>query len=136
MMLRNYFLLLLVLAGFHNVSGQDSQTVGSEADPGKMLYEQNCLACHQADGSGVPFLAPPLIEGTFVSGEKKRLIEIVLNGMQDVEIKGEHYANPMPAFGYLGDKEIADLLSYVRTNFKNSADAVTEEDVKAVRNKK
>lgn len=136
MIIRKYFLCLLVAAGVHNAYAQDSNTGGSQADPGKLLYEQSCLACHQADGSGVPFLAPPLIEGVFVGGEKKRLIEIVLNGMQDVEIKGEHYANPMPAFGYLGDKEIADLLTYVRSNFKNNAPAVTENEVKAVRNNK
>lgn len=136
MILLKYLFFVVVVAGVHNAYAQDSHTVGSQADPGKMLYEQNCLACHQADGSGVPFLAPPLIEGVFVGGGKKPLIEIVLNGMQGVEIKGEHYANPMPAFGYLGDMEIAEVLTYVRANFKNKADAVTEEDVKTIRNKR
>lgn len=136
MIFQKYFLCALVVAGVHNTFAQDSNTGGSQADPGKLLYEQSCLACHQADGSGVPFLAPPLIEGVFVGGEKKRLIEIVLNGMQDVEIKGEHYANPMPAFGYLNDKEIADVLTYVRANFRNNSSAVTEDEVKAVRNSK
>lgn len=134
-MMMNYFGLVFMLAGVHNVNGQGGPAMVS-VDAGRMLYEQNCLACHQADGSGVPFLAPPLIEGVFVGGKKERLIEIVLNGMQDVEIKGEQYANPMPAFGYLGDREIADLLTYVRANFKNKGDAVTEEEVKTVRNKK
>src|SRR5687768_4905723 len=90
-----------------DVLSQDSQDV-SPATPGKMVYEQNCLACHQADGSGVPNLAPPLIGGVFVAGDKDRLIRIVLDGMQGVEIKGEHYANPMPAFDYLSDLQIAD----------------------------
>ena len=85
---------------------------------GKLVYAAYCLACHQADGSGVPNLAPPLIQGTFVP-DKQRLITIVLNGMQDVEIRGEVYANPMPAFDYLSDKEIADVLTFVRSNFDN-----------------
>jgi mono/diheme cytochrome c family protein len=113
---------------------QDSDTVGS-AEAGKAVYEQTCLACHQVDGSGVPNLAPPLIDGTFVE-DKQRLIAIVLNGMQGVEIKGEHYANPMPGFDYLSDKEIADVLTFVRSNFDNKGDAVTVEDVKSVRNTK
>ena len=116
-----------------NVLAQDSQSVGSSGDRGKAVYEQSCLACHQADGSGVPFLAPPLIEGIFVGGEKKKLIQIMLKGLEGVEIKGEHYANPMPAFDYLTDAEIADVLTYVRSNFKNAAGPVTEDDVRSVR---
>jgi mono/diheme cytochrome c family protein len=106
------------------------------AERGKMVYEQSCLACHQADGSGVPFLAPPLIEGTFVNGDKKKLIGIVIKGMQDVEIKGESYANPMPAFDYLTDEQIADVLTYVRSNFKNKSGPVVEADVKEARSAK
>ena len=129
-------LSLIAIVSSLTAIAQDSQAVEASADPGKIVYEQNCLACHQVDGSGIPFLAPPLIEGTFVNGDKQRLIEILLNGMQGVEIKGEQYANPMPAFDYLSDKEIADLLTYVRSNFKNQGDAVTEAEVKKVRDKK
>jgi mono/diheme cytochrome c family protein len=104
-------------------------------DRGKIIFEQNCLACHQADGSGVPGLAPPLIKGTFVKGEKQALINIILNGMEGIEIKGEHYANPMPAFGYLSDQEIADLLTYVRAGFSNGEGPVAAEEVAGVRKK-
>jgi mono/diheme cytochrome c family protein len=136
MMKTRSLLTLIAFVSFFNAVAQDSQGVEVPVDPGKMVYEQNCLACHQVDGSGVPFLAPPLIEGTFVNGDKKRLIEILLKGLQGVEIKGEQYANPMPAFDYLSDKEIADLLTYVRGNFKNNGDAVTEAEVKSVRDTK
>lgn len=112
---------------------QDSQDVKSSADRGKLIFEQTCLACHQADGSGVPHLAPPLIKGTFVIGDKTRLINIVLHGLENVEINGEYYSNPMPSFDYLGDQEIADVLTYVRSNFSNNASAVTDAEVAAVR---
>ncbi len=116
-----------------SVSGQDKANQSS-ADRGKLIYEQHCLACHQADGSGVPSLAPPLIEGQFVGGESSRLIQVVLNGMEGIEIKGEYYANPMPPFNYLSDEEIADVLTYVRANFRNNAPPVTAAEVKAIRN--
>ena len=118
----------LMCAG--NVSAQDSQPVN---DNGKMVYEQSCLACHQADGSGVPGLAPPLIKGVFVNGEKERVINIILNGLEGVEIKGETYANPMPAFDFLSDEDIASVLTYVRNNFENKGEAITREEVAAVR---
>lgn len=114
---------------------QPSQDVESP-ESGKLIFEQNCLACHQADGSGVPGLAPPLIKGVFVNGDKQRLIKIVLEGLQGVEIRGEHYANPMPAFGYLSDKEVADVLTYVRRSFSNKGEAVTPKEVAGVRSKK
>ena len=77
---------------------------------GEKIYKANCLSCHQINGSGVPSLAPPLIKTSYVLGEKSHLIHIVLDGFNDdVEIEGEYYSNPMPAFNQLTDKEIADV---------------------------
>lgn len=123
-------LFLVVPAMLH---AQDSQSVKSSIDRGKLIFEQTCLACHQADGSGVPHLAPPLIKGTFVGGDKTKVIDIVLHGLENVEIKGEFYSNPMPSFDYLSDQDIADVLTFVRSNFSNSASAVTSEEVAGVR---
>jgi mono/diheme cytochrome c family protein len=107
----------------------------SAAD-GKVVYLQNCLTCHQADGGGVPNMNPPLIKTDYVLGDKNRLIKIVLNGFNDrVEIEGEMYNNVMPALNHLTDKQIADVLSYVRNNFGNKASAVTPAEVKKLRGK-
>jgi mono/diheme cytochrome c family protein len=101
---------------------------------GKIGYETYCLACHQPDGAGIPRMNPPLIKTTYVLGDKKKLIGIVLNGLNaGVEIDGETYSNPMPAQDFLKDQEIADLLTYVRNSFGNKASMVTVNDVKAVR---
>lgn len=81
----------------------------------------------------MPHLAPPLIKGTFVGGDKTRLIKIITHGLQDVEIKGEIYANPMPAFDFLTDQEIADLLTFVRGSFENMEGPVSIEEVKQAR---
>ena len=128
-----FFSIAISLFSFSMVPAQVQDQAVS--DRGKMIYEQNCLACHQADGTGVPGLAPPLVKGTFVKGEKEALINIVLKGMEGVEIKGEHYGNPMPAFGYLSDQEIADVLTYIRGNFSNEEGPVTAAEVAVVRKK-
>jgi len=39
----------------------------------------------------------------------------------------------MPAFDYLTDQQIADVLTYVRNSFGNKATAVKATEVKAVR---
>lgn len=100
---------------------------------GKAVFEQNCLVCHQVDGSGVPHLNPPLIKTSFVLGDKKKLIGIVLKGLSDVEIDGESYSNPMPSMNFLSDEDIANVLTYVRNSFTNKGSAVTAAEVKAAR---
>ncbi|HEY5369482.1 MAG TPA: cytochrome c [Hanamia sp.] len=104
-------------------------------EAGKKVYKKTCLTCHQADGSGVPNMTPPLTQTTFVLGNKEKLIGIVLNGLKNVDIDDQTYNNPMPALGsVLKDQEIADVLTYVRNSFGNKASAVTAAEVKTVRN--
>jgi mono/diheme cytochrome c family protein len=103
---------------------------------GERVYQLNCLACHQANGSGVPNMAPPLRKTSFVLGDKTKLIDIVLNGFnEDVAIEGEYYSNPMPSFQHLSDDEIAKVLTYIRSNFENKAVSVTAAEVKVQREK-
>ena len=102
--------------------------------PGKKVYTQYCLTCHQADGGGVQSMNPPLTQTTYVLGDKARLAGIILHGFaENVEIKGETYSNVMPAHDFLTDAEIADLLTYVRNSFGNKASAVSVAEVKATR---
>lgn len=102
---------------------------------GKKVYDKVCLSCHMADGGGVPKMNPPLIQTDYVLGDKKKIIYIVLHGMSDrVPIEDEYYSNNMAPHADLNDQQIADVLTYVRNNFGNKADAVTVAEVKAVRN--
>lgn len=101
---------------------------------GNKLFTVYCVSCHQADGGGVQNLNPPLIKTKYVLGDKVKLAGIVLNGFSDnVEIDGNTYSNTMPALNVLKDKEIADILTYVRNSFGNKASAVTITDVKKAR---
>ncbi|WP_420150746.1 c-type cytochrome [Spirosoma sp.] len=104
--------------------------------PGQIIYEQHCLTCHQANGSGVPNLNPPLKGTDWVLGDKTRLINVVLNGLQGQEIEGDAYDNAMPAHDFLTDTQVADVLTYVRSNFGNKASEITADEVKAVRSQK
>lgn len=103
--------------------------------PGQLVYEQNCLTCHQKSGSGVPNLNPPLRGTDWVLGDKTRLINVVLKGLQGQEIEGDMYDNAMPAHAFLSDTQVADVLTYIRSNFGNKADAITAEEVKVLREK-
>jgi mono/diheme cytochrome c family protein len=101
---------------------------------GKIVYNSVCLACHMADGAGVPTMNPPLINTEYVTGNKARLIKIVLNGFaEDVEINGQKYSNTMTPHSDLSDQQIADVLTYVRKSFGNKSSSVTVSDVKKAR---
>lgn len=106
-------------------------------NPGKKVYDSVCLACHMRDGSGVPGMHPPLIESEFVNGDPDQLIKIILEGLKGkMEIKGEIYNSIMPPQSNLSDKQIADVLTFVRSNFGNNSGAISPEQVQKVRNGK
>ena len=104
---------------------------------GKGVYIQYCLPCHQEDGTGVPNLNPPIRKSDWVNGDRNRLIKVILEGLnEEIEVNGENYNRVMAAHNFLTDKEIADVLTYIRSNFGNTSDAIKEEEVKALRKKK
>lgn len=103
---------------------------------GKKVYETTCLACHQANGSGVPGMNPPLKQTPWVIGSKDTLINVILKGLnEEIEVNGEYYSNVMPPHAFLNDQQIADVATYVRNSFGNKASAVKPDDVKKLRNK-
>ena len=102
---------------------------------GKAVYAKNCLTCHMADGYGVQGMNPPLIKTEYVLGEKPRLIKVILNGMQGVDIDDEPYHGAMPSHDFLTDQQIAAVLTYVRNSFGNKASAVQADEVKTLRKK-
>jgi mono/diheme cytochrome c family protein len=130
-------LFTLFSPGLHAQTKQKKSTHSSLAASianGKNIYIQNCASCHQTDGGGAGNMNPPLIKTSYVLGDKTTLIKIVLNGFSDnVEINGQTYQNTMASHDFLKDKEIADVLTYVRNSFTNKASAVTALQVKKVR---
>ncbi len=108
-----------------------------EYDPvarGARVFRNNCASCHQADGSGVSGVYPPLVDSEWVGGTPERSISILLSGLVGpIEVKGNSYSGNMPAFsGILSDKDIAAVLSYVRTEW-NGEPVVEEETVAGLR---
>lgn len=127
--------LMFILFFFLSVVSSSAQSINKQTiAKGKEVYSLYCLPCHQDDGSGVPHLNPPLVKTSYVLGDKKKLIGIVLNGFQEkVEINGDIYSNVMAPHDFLTDDEISSVLTYVRNSFGNKAAVVTTADVKTAR---
>jgi len=114
----------------------EETTAASKPLPGKGVYAQYCQVCHQASGEGLAGNYPPLAGTEWVTGDKSRLIGIILNGLEgEIEVNGEKYNNIMASHSYLTDKQIADVLTYIRQSWGNEASAVTPEEVAAEREK-
>ena len=108
--------------------------VPKEVSLGQKTYNLYCGACHQQNGKGASGRFPPLDQTDWVTGDKERLIDILLNGKEGVmTVNGVVYDGLMPQHHFLSDKEIAAVLSYIRTNFGNTASPITPEEVKKYR---
>jgi mono/diheme cytochrome c family protein len=104
------------------------------AHPGKAIYDALCLTCHQADAKGLPGIYPPLAASDWIVGEPRPLIRVVLHGLSGpIQVNGQTYGvMSMPPMG-LSDQHLAEVLSYVRASFGNTAPAVTPEQIAAER---
>jgi mono/diheme cytochrome c family protein len=90
---------------------------------GKALYVANCAACHQAAGTGVPSVFPPLVGSPYVTGPNvERLASIMLYGlMGEIKVNGITYNGVMLPLGHLKDEELSAIASYIRSSWGNSA---------------
>lgn len=109
-------------------------TPGAE---GAKVYAMTCIGCHMANGLGTAGLNPPLAGSEWVlEPDPARIIRIVLGGLQGpIQVKGQTYgaAAMVPWKDVLTDEQIADVLTYVRTAWGNSAPPVEPEQVTKVR---
>jgi len=115
-----------------------------QMDAGKEVYMKAaagggmCFTCHQPNGVGLAGQFPPLAGSDWVLGDKDRLIKISMYGlMGEIEVNGVKYNNVMapPGIppGSLTDDQIANVLTYIRNDWGNSASAVSAEEVATVR---
>jgi mono/diheme cytochrome c family protein len=111
---------------------------GTPGDPeaGAAVYSRICLGCHQFNGEGLPVAFPPLAGSPIVTAaDPGKAIRIVLHGLQGpIEVKGATFNSIMPAPApALSDQDIADVLTFVRSEWGNDAPPVTVEAVTAIR---
>ncbi|HRE80124.1 MAG TPA: DUF1080 domain-containing protein [Opitutaceae bacterium] len=104
--------------------------------PGRLVYENACLNCHQPDGAGLAGVYPPLRDSIAVQGDPDRVIRIVLHGLNGaLQVGKENFGGAgiiMPPSA-LNDRQVADVLTYLRSHFGNQAPAVSLDTVSRVR---
>ncbi|MEW6168957.1 MAG: cytochrome c oxidase subunit II [Pseudomonadota bacterium] len=104
----------------------ESESAGLSKDElmakGESVYKANCMACHQANGAGLPPSFPSLVGSAVVKGPADAQIAQVLKGK-----------NLMPPFAQLSDPDIAAVITYTRNAWGNDAGVVQPAQVAAQR---
>jgi cytochrome c oxidase subunit 2 len=93
---------------------------------GETVYAAHCVACHQANGKGVPPAFPPLDGSRVVLGPEGAQIDVLLHGRPQTA---------MQSFAQLDNLELAAVVTFTRNNWGNqTGEAVQPAEVRARRN--
>jgi mono/diheme cytochrome c family protein len=127
-MKRNFIIFSLVPLTVLLFSFYQSFDLEASVKRGKNIYEANCMACHMAEGEGIPGVYPPLANTDFLD-DKDRLVKIALLGIRGpLEVNGVQYNGEMPGLS-LSDQEVADVLNYVRNSWGNVGEAILPSEI-------
>lgn len=111
-------------------------TASASMAAGEQVFAR-CVVCHQATGQGLPGAFPPLAGSEWVTGKVDVPIAVVLHGLQGpITVAGKPFNSMMMAYGtgaVMTDEEIANVVTYIRGSWGNTASAATVEDVARVK---
>lgn len=99
---------------------------------GKNEYNVACVSCHGAGGQGQPGVYPHLAGSEFVIGSEKRLAAIIMHGLAGpLTVDGKSFNGSMQAGGGSpkSDKQIAQIMSYIRNSWGHQASLVYDDQV-------
>jgi nitrite reductase (NO-forming) len=99
---------------------------------GEQIFKAKCIACHQANGQGLPNAFPTLVGSKFLLENRVLAVSQVLNGSVNVPADRKiKWPAPMPPQADSKEDAVA-VINYVLNNFGNNGGYVTLEDVKDV----
>jgi len=100
-----------------------------------LAYEVNCSACHGLQGEGIEGMVPAFKDNHgLLSGDATSLIHAMLRGARAPNTQDRQTAAGMPSFDWkMNDREVAEVLDYVRNSWGNSADPVQVNEVQRLR---
>ena len=113
-----------------------SAMVSGEVErPGAGLYHSFCVKCHKEIGNGEPGKFPKLAGNSTVLAENATsLVHLLLAGGNTAQTREGPKPQEMPAFAEkFSDRQIADVLSFIRNSWGNKASPVTPREVSSLR---
>ena len=100
---------------------------------GKRLYSLHCANCHQADGAGLARLYPPLKNSDYLISNRRESICGMRHGQKgEIIVNGVSFNQEMPGIINLTDLEIAEIATYVYTEFADTVQIITLNEVRTI----
>jgi mono/diheme cytochrome c family protein len=108
---------------------------GADIDAGRRTYLALCAGCHGVEGGGKPHVAVAMNGNTSLrNANPHNLVAVTLDGIKAQHFGAQESMQEMPGFaGKLNDREVADLVNYLRGAWGGVAAKVTERQVRAIR---
>lgn len=107
---------------------------GDYREPGATRYVEHCAACHRLDGRGAPRVFPALAHNSIVfADDPSSLIQVTLAGGAMPRTPQDKMAFVMPGFQQLRNREVAEILNFIRNGWGNHGSEILESDVARMR---
>lgn len=98
---------------------------------GELLYSQNCMSCHQANGEGLKGAFPPLKGSSIVLGDDLELLVNII--MLGYDARPEYAVmNAVGTDNNLTPEEVTAIINHEKTSWGNNAKTVTSEEVEKI----
>lgn len=117
------------------VTAQATTESVTDPGPGRLTYMNLCAGCHRANGSGIPHVTTSLVNSSTVQLKKPHnLITVILDGIPLQDFPGYARMQAMPGFArQLSNKELTQLVNYLRTTWGGGSGQVSVDTVAALR---
>ena len=104
---------------------------------GEKIFAARCASCHQTNGLGIAGQYPPLAGSKWVTSDPGIVTNIIIKGLKgEIVVKGETYGTSAAvnmAAVPINDREIANVVTYVRQAWGNDAEEIFEDEVASIR---
>lgn len=101
---------------------------------GAVIYMEQCVVCHRADGQGMPRIFPALAGNSAVYAQNPQsIIQITLEGGKMPANETDAMAFAMPGFRHLSNQDVTDVINFIRTAWTNQAPPIADNDVAHIR---
>lgn len=102
---------------------------------GEKLYLKHCSNCHQADGSGLGRVYPPLNTSDFMENNFDEVICLIRYGKSgELIVNGQQFNQPMQGVSTLSDLEIAEISTYIYNTWSHERGIVEVKEVSKILN--
>jgi mono/diheme cytochrome c family protein len=130
---QNLFLYLFFLISV-TVFGQNNLIKSKQN--GKLVYSLECARCHEENGKGMKGSIPPLANSDYLMKNTNKGILAVLKGVSGkIKVNGITYYGSMVGLKKLSNKQVADVMNYVRNSWGNKGKIITIKDIALLRKK-